>query len=784
MADRRWLKVWRDLWRHRARSLLVAAAVAVGLVGAGSIVVTWALLQRATELGYRASLPVSATLAVAGIDAALLADDVRALPGIAAVRARRTVHAAVQAGGAWRNAVIWSLADFSPAAIARLQPEAGAWPPPEGALVIERSSLDFAGAQVGEALAVKLAGREPQALAVAGIVRDVSLAPGWMEHLVYAYAAPGTLARLGVPAGFDELQFRAADPQTTRADVRRLASHAKAVAERRGARVTSVDVPEPGQHIHAAQMDSLLLAQGAFGLLALLACALLVVNLVSALLAAQRREIAVMKVLGAGPGPIAALALAYTAVLGVAATAVALPLAVVLGRQYAALKGELLNFPVTAYGTPAWALALLAAVGVLLPVVAAALPVRHACRATVAEGLRDVGIVGRGAAGGRWRARFAQRPLLLAFGNALRRRQRSLLTALALAAGGAVFLGAANLRDAVHGAVDRLYAMQRYDATLRLAGPAPAAAVEDAAAAVDGIDRAQAWRGRRATWLAADGSAGERVPLVGLPPSASLLRPAVLAGRWLQDGDSDALVVNQSLARQQPGLAPGAEVMLAVDGELRRWRVAGVVDTGPAAMAYAARAALDGERASSTLVVAFAARSPALQLEAVQRLRAALAEAGMPVAASAMKTEARRVLEDHLLMVVQFLGAMGWVMVAIGGIGLASAMSLSVLERTREIGVMRTLGAGDGAVMAVVQLEGLAIVVAAWLVSLPLAVPTGLALAEAFGRVMFAVPARPWPAAAAAVTWLGVMLVVSLLACAWPAWRAARRPVAGALGYE
>ena len=56
------LKTWRDLWQHRARSLLVVLAVALGLTAAGTILNAWALVERATDQGYRASLPVSATL--------------------------------------------------------------------------------------------------------------------------------------------------------------------------------------------------------------------------------------------------------------------------------------------------------------------------------------------------------------------------------------------------------------------------------------------------------------------------------------------------------------------------------------------------------------------------------------------------------------------------------------------------------------------------------------------------------------------------------------------------
>ena len=39
-------------------------------------------------------------------------------------------------------------------------------------------------------------------------MRDVSLAPGWMEHVVYAYTTRATLAQLGLGAETNELQVR------------------------------------------------------------------------------------------------------------------------------------------------------------------------------------------------------------------------------------------------------------------------------------------------------------------------------------------------------------------------------------------------------------------------------------------------------------------------------------------------------------------------------------------------------------------------------------------------
>lgn len=127
---------------------------------------------------------------------------------------------------------------------------------------------------------------------------------------------------------------------------------------------------------------------------------------------------------------------------------------------------------------------------------------------------------------------------------------------------------------------------------------------------------------------------------------------------------------------------------------------------------------------------------------------------------------------------------MGLVMLAVGGIGLASTMSIAMLERQRELAVMRAIGAPHGTIMKLVQAEGLVVSALAWVASVLLSVAVAVVLAEAFGRILFPVPTPWWPVPAGALRWLLVMLVISLLACAWPAWRAARQPVARALGYE
>lgn len=804
MLSPRWRKVVRDVWLHKSRTFLVVVAITIGLIGAGSVLDTWSLMRQVTREEFRASNPASATLRIAasgdapagtpggesdgGISAAFMAR-VRALPTIQAAQARRSVSGTVQVQGSPRTIVLFALNDFTSNRIGRVQSESGSWPPGDGDIVIERSSVDFIELPVDQSITVQVGSAAPQELQVTGVARDVGLAPGWMEHVVYAFVTPATLAQLGVPSGLNELQLVLADRSLDREGVRRIAFAIKRMLEASGHRVSDVDVPVPGRHIHAAQIDSLLYTQGAFGALALLLSGILVVNLIAAMLMGQVREIGIMKTIGAGQWQIAGMYLALALVLGLVATAVAIPTAAFIGRQYANFTAELLNFSTTGYAIPRWSFVLQLAVGALLPLFAAAIPVVRGCRISVSEALRDLGISLSAGASTAWLTGIGglTRPLILSVRNAFRRRQRMALTLVTLSMGGAVYIGALNLKESVRGAVDLLFSAQRYDILLRFARSWPADSLEAAVGRVAGVTRVETWSGGRANHERTDGTLGNAFPISAPPAESRMFGAQVTSGRWLRSRDSNAVVINRQLQADQPGLAVGATVTLRIAGKSTPWNVVGVVDGGPSSSAYVAResfAALVAGGRVNLAVVSASLPGAASQFDLVQRLRAELAAAGFEVQTSQLTTENRRVIEDHLLMVADFLGIMAQLMIVVGGLGLASTMSLAVLERTREIGVLRAIGARHRSIITMIQVEGLVIAILSWIVAIPLSLPMSVLLGQAFSRIMLPVPITFLPNAAAVLSWFGVVVVVSLVACAWPAFRALRITTAAALAYE
>jgi putative ABC transport system permease protein len=795
VRDTRWRKVWRDLQLHPARTALVILAMVVGLAGAGSVLDTWALMRQVTREEYRASRPASATLRVDALDAALVAD-VRARPALAAVQARRTVNGAVRRSGetVTRSLVVFALDDFAGNRIGKVVAESGSWPPPDGALVLEHSSLEFSGIAEGDSVTVQVGDQREVVLPVTGVSRDVGLPPGWMEHIVYAFATSATLAHLGVPSTFNELQLVVRDSTLDRDAVRAVAYDVKRYLESRGRTVSNVDVPEPGQHQHAAQINSLLFTQGAFGVLALVLSGVLVVNLIAAMLAGQVREIGVMKAMGASSGQLAGMYYVMALLLGIVASAIAIPLAAFIGRTYADFTAELLNFSTTGFSIPPTAYALQLAVGLVFPLLAASVPVRRGCRISVGAALRDVGISAPGGPGSHslftrittWLSvrGGVSRPLVFSLRNAFRRKQRMVLTLLTLAFGGAVFMGAGNLKAAVSGAMDLAFESQRFDMLLRLSRPVPVDSIERALATVGGVESAEAWGAVRANVDHGDGTLGNAVTVTGVPTTTRLLAHDVTEGRWMNETDDRVLIVSRRAQADEPSLRVGDSVMLALAGRVEPWHVIGSVDVGVSPAVYAPRASivrLSGNLGADRIVVRSTLRGAPSQLELMQRLRSTLTDQGMTVQNGQMLAEARAVTEDHLLMVAGFLGIMGQLMIVVGGLALASTMGIAVLERTREIGVLRAIGARHGAIFSIVQVEGLVISLLGWLLAIPLSIPMSVMLGRAFGRIMMPVAVTWAPEMRGVAVWLAVAVSVSLVACAAPALRAIHTTTRSAL---
>ena len=132
----------------------------------------------------------------------------------------------------------------------------------------------------------------------------------------------------------------------------------------------------------------------------------------------------------------------------------------------------------------------------------------------------------------------------------------------------------------------------------------------------------------------------------------------------------------------------------------------------------------------------------------------------------------------YFLLIMAFLSAI------VGALGMMGMMGLNVMERTREIGVMRSIGAASLSIGNIVITEGLIIGIVSWLLALPVSVPVSLIFNYLLGDIMFAMPLQFIISPTGIIVWLIVVMAIAFIASVLPAYRAMRMSVRETLAYE
>ena len=135
-------------------------------------------------------------------------------------------------------------------------------------------------------------------------------------------------------------------------------------------------------------------------------------------------------------------------------------------------------------------------------------------------------------------------------------------------------------------------------------------------------------------------------------------------------------------------------------------------------------------------------------------------------------------------VLITFLLIMALLTALVGSMGLTGTMGMNVLERTREIGVMRSIGAVDWVVVKTIMVEGLTIGLISFVIGSLLSFPISSLLATIIGLAIFNTPVSLIFTLLGFMTWLGLVLVLSTLASVLPARNAARLTIREVLAYE
>ena len=800
-----WHKAVRDFWHERARTVLVVLAIALGISAFAAVMSSYTILTRELDLGYLATNPASAVLRLDSIDD----ETVKAIlqnPEVSDAEPRRTIRGQIKAGPVqWRNLMLFVVQDYGNIRVSTLVPERGAWPPANGEILIERDAFQVAKASVGDAVTVKTASGVEQPLVISGSVHDVGQAQARMENIVYGYINLATLIQLGEEPKLDQLNILVARSRFDEDHIRRVVADVEQLIKSRGHEVWRIDIPAPGKHPHSDLTGILLLAMSSFGLFVLVLSGILVINLLTAMMASQVRQIGVMKAIGGTRWQIARIYFGQALFLGIAAVIVSVPLGIIGSRALCRYMAMFLNFDINSFAVPFWVYLLVAVVGLAAPLIAAAYPVWSGTAAPVRVALSDFGLSQTtfgASAFDRALTRIGGRLSLVAVAirNSFRRRTRLVLTLLTLTAGGLFFLAALNVRASLVNTLDRMFAARKFDLMIGLANPYELEKVQTAISKTPGIKRAEGWFTTEASvanpsaptedphrsGLHGGASDVNRFNVVALPADTQLLDLEIIEGRNLTPEDTDAIVINNALAGKEK-MRVGETVMLRMGPAETTWRVVGLSrESFSPAVAYIPLSFIQQRHPGmvNNLRLLLDNADP----DSIDDLKASLDRnleaVGVRARGSATKAESRFGFDQHMLMIYVFLIVMSAIIGGVGGLGLMTTMSLNVFERRREMGVMRALGATPKTIWLMVVAEGVVIGLLSWFIAALLAWPISKLIGDFITKVLFRSGLDFTFEPLGLLIWIVVSISLSAAASFFPAWKASRVTVREALAYE
>jgi putative ABC transport system permease protein len=797
MISSRWKKVWADFWGNRGRTFLTIVTIAVGAFAVGFNSNLGLYMNESMDGDYLTANPSEAEVYASGLNDETV-DAAREVPGVEAVEGYSSVSARiVKADGTYADVRFTSVEVPAEMTLNFLKPALGETRIPPYAdkeTVLEASALPL-GYKIGDTILIELGDGKQRELALTGYVHSVTGIPYNLAQTADAYVTPDTLEWLGGNVNeYDRLSISVSEKQT---DADHVTAVAQAVAdelERSGSTVYFVSVYQPGHHFAYSVTQGVFFVLGTLGYLTVLLSGFLIVNTITALMTQHTRQIGIMKATGGSTLQIFGMYLVLIFAFGLGALGIAVPLADGAAQNIGAGMAAWLNFHPGAYrGYPATLVQqVIVAVGV--PVLAALLPIYNSVRITVREALSDYGLGGNAKVkeekSGKNSA-LIPRPIRISLRNTFRRKTRLGLTLFTLVLGGAVFIAVYNLWASFDQTMKDIQGYFLADINIAFDKGYRYDKVANVAASIPGVVSAEGWLEWTGTLETDDDETGTQILFFAPPSTSTLIDPIITSGRWLEQGDENAIVIGNHLLQIFPDLKVGDWLTIDIDGKDTKWNIVGIYSiTGNVSppllyVNYEYLSALVGEpEMAYSLRIITEQHDSLTQRRINDQIQAAFEERGIQISSTQLGADFIRDQKAQTDILVYFMLVMAALIAIVGGLGLMGTMSVNVLERTREIGVMRAIGASNGDIQAIVITEGMVIGILSWLISIFISMPITNVLCFGVGMAIMTAPMPVVYGLSGIVAWLIFTIVLGTLASALPARRASRLTVRDTLAYE
>ena len=575
-------------------------------------------------------------------------------------------------------------------------------------------------------------------------------------------------------------------------DVKRVSDSLAARLNAKGITVSSIDVPRFNQHPHQWQLNTLLFLIGTIGFLAFIMGAVLVSQLMRSVMASQVRQIGILKAIGATRYQVYQIYIAMLLILGLSAGIIGVPLSVLSGKAFSYFVAGKLNFNILTTTIPVFVYAVLMAASLLLPVLLSVSILIKGTGISVKESLSDYGIT-QNVSPREYkflRKLSLSNNVVLAIRNSLRNSRRLAVTILAMALGVAIFSTGFNVRQSLWNLLSGLKNEMRYDVQVALNNPIPPEKALESFKSLDNVKLVETWLGGRGEIQSKVISTDRGAGIIALPRNTELLKLRIKDGRWLMPSGDLEVVLNQQAVELYDNPVIGSWIKVTVGGKSVDAKIVGVTEQFERSKIYVDMEQFDAvynpQHLVNTLIFVAKQNDYNQVIELKKEIEKTIAQTDLHVLYVMSQAERVKIIYDHLNIILSTLVLLSFLVLVVSAIGMASATGINIMERTREIGVMRAIGATPKKIYSLFVTEGTIVSLLSILLGLLIAWPLTQLAAIFFGNLMLGKEAKLEYALSPSgfLITFAVTLIFGWLASRIPAKSAVEIPTREALSYE
>ena len=796
-----WHKIWFDIWHNKTRTLLAVLSIAAGVFAVGAIFGMSDMLLVNMDKSHREVLATHINASLTTYVDRDIIMSLREVPGVEDVEPYNSANVLykLHPEDDWRQGVIQMRDNYDQQKYELLQLRGGNWPRFKDEIAVERMGAQSLNIGIGDSVIFKIDEKE-RVLPITGFIRHPFVPPPQFMDLAFFFMSGEGMERLGVPPGkFGQFYVRVTPYSEEHA--KEVATAIKNKLAKQDINVAGFSYENPDKHWGRTFLDAMTQVQQLLALVCVIIGAILVFNTISNLITQQTNQIGILKAIGGRMPSIVGMYLVSALVYGILAFVIALPLGAIVAHTVTKVFLNLFNIDYDTFHISRNAVILQALCAILAPLLAGLPPILKGAGITVRQAIASYGLGGEYRSGRLDRmvesigARLLPSHYATALGNMFRHKGRLILTQLVLIAAGASFLMVMSLNTSLALTLDNFFARQRYDITIGFDYDQRADRVITLAESVEGVEKAEI-RVIQQAGMFVEGQllkeAGLSTTMWGIPSGSDFFKPLIVAGRWLAPEDGRAVVIPRETAEKN-NIHAGDMVNLDLGvWGTDQWQVVGLYEPvfvgGFASDSiYAPQEALfklaKKYNQASRVLIRTTSSDGAFTTDVTKKLKETFERHNLKVSASQTQADLRTTNEWQFSLVTSMLLALSVIIAVVGAIALMGALSIGVIERTKEIGVLRAIGARSHTILGIFVMEGILQGMVSWLIAVPLSLLVSPLAATTMGHIMFGATLDYQYNWLAVFVWLGIVVLISILASIFPARGATQISVRDSLAY-